>query len=298
MSTFFPSSLLSIARFSSWCRQNWTKACSQTKNILACWHWKFNRKIRNTRLPCFSLLSFVVSWCFILLDLDTDDNYQSHHPNHTITTTIPQYRNMRHNHKMGMKVRMNRLKLKVTNTEQLYDICLKDVCLRGQMPEAVLLLISGGSSSSYPMSSNELSWVFNLRCGPELTINRSDTMVACTDISWCASVWFYECLINEFTMRWDVNPQFSINACLSLAKQQQNGMICLRLSHFLPKKTNWNSFTFLCSHLISHTFFYLSTLFSSQFSHSFIHSLNVQSFPNLINFFFTCTFFTILDSKK
>jgi len=54
------------------------------------------------------------------------------------------------------RVRMNRLKLKVTNTEQLYDICLKDVCLRGQMPEAVLLLISGGSSS-YPLSSNELS---------------------------------------------------------------------------------------------------------------------------------------------
>lgn len=37
-------------------------------------------------------------------------------------------------------MRMNRLKLKVTNTEQLYDICLKDVCLRGQLPQAVLLI--------------------------------------------------------------------------------------------------------------------------------------------------------------
>lgn len=48
---------------------------------------------------------------------------------------------------------MNRLKLKVKNTEKLYDICLKDVCLRGQLPQAVLLIGSQMLSPSATATS-------------------------------------------------------------------------------------------------------------------------------------------------
>lgn len=45
-------------------------------------------------------------------------------------------------------MRMNRFKVKGADSDQLYDICLKDVCIRGKIPDSVLLVGKHKQSSS------------------------------------------------------------------------------------------------------------------------------------------------------
>lgn len=37
-------------------------------------------------------------------------------------------------------MRMNRFKLRGADSDQVYDICLKEVCVRGNIPDSLLLV--------------------------------------------------------------------------------------------------------------------------------------------------------------